>query len=179
MTRYIAFLRAINVGGHVVKMERLRELFTTMKLSEVETFIASGNVIFTTSARDVRALEGRIEASLQTSLGYRVAVFLRSAEELAGVVARAPSRNASWPVEATSLYIGFLAAGVDEERAQRVAALSTSTDELQLVDRELYWYVRDRFSDSKITGAKLERVIDGEITIRNVTTVRKLAEKYG
>jgi len=46
MTRYIAFLRAINVGGHTVKMEHLRGIFESMGFSNVETFIASGNVIF-------------------------------------------------------------------------------------------------------------------------------------
>ena len=44
--RLVAFLRAINVGGHNVKMDRLRELFEALGLSNVETFIASGNVIF-------------------------------------------------------------------------------------------------------------------------------------
>lgn len=46
MTRYFAFLRAINVGGHVVKMDRLRQVFESLAFSNVETFIASGNVIF-------------------------------------------------------------------------------------------------------------------------------------
>jgi len=56
MTRYVAFLRAINVGGHNVKMDALRALFESMKLASVETFIASGNVIFETNRRDPAAL---------------------------------------------------------------------------------------------------------------------------
>ena len=51
MTRYVAFLRAINVGGHVVKMEALRKLFESMGFQRVETYIASGNVIFDSEAR--------------------------------------------------------------------------------------------------------------------------------
>jgi uncharacterized protein (DUF1697 family) len=46
MPKHIAFLRAINVGGHIVKMDHLRRLFEALELAEVETFIASGNVIF-------------------------------------------------------------------------------------------------------------------------------------
>lgn len=57
MQRYIAFLRAINVGGHTVKMDRLREIFEALGFSNVETFIASGNVVFETTARDPAALE--------------------------------------------------------------------------------------------------------------------------
>ena len=49
MIRYVAFLRAINVGGHVVKMDALRKLFVHAGLSDVETFIASGNVVFSSS----------------------------------------------------------------------------------------------------------------------------------
>ena len=57
MPRYIAFLRAINVGGHTVKMDRLREIFESLGFANVETFIASGNVVFETTAGDTAALE--------------------------------------------------------------------------------------------------------------------------
>ena len=59
MTRYIAFLRAINVGGHVVKMDALRRLFESLGFSNVETFIASGNVLFETNLNS--DLEKKIE----------------------------------------------------------------------------------------------------------------------
>ena len=65
MTRYVAFLRAINVGGRRVKMHHLRELFESLGFSNVETFIASGNVIFDSPAEDTRKLEQRIEDHLR------------------------------------------------------------------------------------------------------------------
>jgi uncharacterized protein (DUF1697 family) len=46
MNKHIAFLRAINVGGHTVKMDTLRQLFESLGFTNVETFLASGNVIF-------------------------------------------------------------------------------------------------------------------------------------
>ena len=61
MARYAAFLRAINVGGHVVKMEVLRAAFEDLGFAGVETFIASGNVIFETRAKDLVAVERKIE----------------------------------------------------------------------------------------------------------------------
>src|SRR3954469_1096146 len=76
--RYIAFLRGINVGGHRVKMDRLRDLFTALGFSNVATFIASGNVIFEAPATDVTELEERIEAQLERSLGYEVEIFVRT-----------------------------------------------------------------------------------------------------
>ena len=57
MPRYVAFLRAVNVGGRLVKMDELRGLFGEAGLRDVETFIASGNVIFSTTATATAALE--------------------------------------------------------------------------------------------------------------------------
>ena len=90
MPRLIAFLRAINVGGHTVKMERLRALFTEVGLERVETFIASGNVIFEAEGARPEALEKQIEAHLQQALGYAVATFIRTPAELAAVSSYQP-----------------------------------------------------------------------------------------
>ena len=57
MPKFVAFLRAINVGGHLVKMDELRGLFEALGFSNVETFIASGNVIFDSKATNVKSLE--------------------------------------------------------------------------------------------------------------------------
>src|SRR5580658_2019879 len=85
MARYVAFLKAINVGGHVVKMEQLRQLFSALKFSNVETFIASGNVIFETKSTPDEKLEQKIEKHLEKALGYEVATFVRSIEEIQAI----------------------------------------------------------------------------------------------
>ena len=77
MPRYVAFLRAVNVGGRVVKMEALRRIFESAGLTNVETFIASGNVLFDSGSRSEKALRAKIEKSLQNELGYSVVTFLR------------------------------------------------------------------------------------------------------
>ena len=76
--RYIAFLRAVNVGGRVVKMPVLKKAFESLQLSNVETFIASGNVVFETAASDVLKVERKIEARLREALGYEVTTMVRS-----------------------------------------------------------------------------------------------------
>jgi uncharacterized protein (DUF1697 family) len=68
MRRLVAFLRAINVGGHNVTTEELRRLFRRLGLKEVETFIASGNVIFVSDVSDLMSLEAKIEGALQRAL---------------------------------------------------------------------------------------------------------------
>ena len=78
MSKYFAFLRAINVGGHTIKMEALRNLFEECGFTRVETFIASGNVIFETDSHNSEELTKIIEAHLLSELGFGVAVFLRT-----------------------------------------------------------------------------------------------------
>lgn len=85
--RTIALLRGVNVGGHVVKMDRLRELFAELGLASVRTYIQSGNVFFDTEETDRVALTERIERHLRAALGYEVPVFLRTVAELETVVA--------------------------------------------------------------------------------------------
>lgn len=84
--RYGALLRGINVGGHRVKMDHLRTLFDALGYADVQTLIASGNVIFSSDSEDSSALQAEIETHLLAELGYEVATFIRTHEELAAVV---------------------------------------------------------------------------------------------
>src|SRR5437879_3241046 len=108
MQRYIAFLRGINVGGHTVKMEHLRTMFAELGFANVETFIASGNVIFEAQAEDTEVLEQQIEQHLRISLGYDVATFIRSASELVAVTNYQAFPPADFASPGSSMYVAFL-----------------------------------------------------------------------
>lgn len=177
MPRYIAFLRAINVGGHTVKMEHLRALFVEMEFTNVETFIASGNVIFDAATTDAAALERAIEAGLQTALGYRVDTFIRTPAEVAVVAAMRPFSDALHAAPHT-LYVAFVGAPPDEAARARVLALANDVDVLHIEGRELYWLRRDGVGESKLSGAAIEKGLGRPATARNVRTVGRLAAKY-
>jgi len=87
---YIALLRGVNVGGHVVKMTDLRALLQGLGLEEVRTYIQSGNVFFSSDESDREALAARIEGCLEKSLGYEVATCLRTTQEVRRIMARKP-----------------------------------------------------------------------------------------
>ncbi|MCL5994471.1 MAG: DUF1697 domain-containing protein [Chloroflexi bacterium] len=178
MQRSIAFLRAINVGGHAVKMEALRTLFEALGFANVATFIASGNVIFESRAADARRLEQRIERHLQQSLGYEVATFIRSPSELAEVVAYQRFPMVDPATIGASLYIAFLKAAPTREAGQKLLAYRTEMDDFHIHAREVYWLCRTRSSESAFSGALLEKTIGLPATMRNITTVRKLAAAY-
>ena len=97
MPRYAALLRAINVGGHTVKMDELRALFESVPLKRVESVIASGNILFESASTDAAKLESRIEAKLEKALGYEVGTYLRTGPELAAVSASPTTAVASPP----------------------------------------------------------------------------------
>ena len=86
--RFVAFLRAINVGGRTVKMEQLRRIFESIGLANVETVIASGNVVFDCKGQECgKAIEKKLQAKLEKSLGYTVGTYVRSMEELMAAIA--------------------------------------------------------------------------------------------
>jgi uncharacterized protein (DUF1697 family) len=85
MERYVAFLRGINLGKRRPPMSQLRELFEEMGFDEVETFIASGNVLFSSKQRMRSELETRIARQLEDSLGYAVDTFVRTVEEVTAI----------------------------------------------------------------------------------------------
>ena len=177
MPRYIAFLRAINVGGHVVTMERLRALFADMAFSKVETFIASGNVIFETRVTNTMSLEAKIEKALEKGLGYEVATFLRSDEELKAIAEHEAFATTEVATAGAHCVI-FLSTAPDADGRKRIKALSSDADAFHVNGRELYWLSRLKQSESKFSNALLERTLKQRSTARGVNTVRKLAAKY-
>src|ERR1041384_4756201 len=104
MITYFAFLRGMNLGKRNIKMDELRKLFTELKLENVRTYIASGNVIFDAREKDEKKLIARIEKHLKDSLGYDVKVMLRSRAELEAVLKKNPFKN---PPEGAKTYINF------------------------------------------------------------------------
>jgi uncharacterized protein (DUF1697 family) len=178
MPRYAALLRAINVGGHTVRMDRLRTLFEELAFANVETFIASGNVIFETRSTRTDALEKRIERHLGESLGYSVETFIRTPEQLASVAAHSPFAEADLTNERNSLYVSFFQREPDSEAKRKLMALASPMNEFHVHEREMYWLVRGRMSDSGLTPKHFERALGLSSTSRNITTVRKLALKY-
>ena len=175
--RLIAFLRAINVGGHTVTMERLRKEFEGMGFTGVETFIASGNVIFTSRAANPAALEKKIEARLRAALGYEVATFVRTAEEVAAVAGCQPFTA---PIEdGATVFVGFVQRPLDAAAARAVMTFKTEIDDFRVKGREVYWLRKTRESDSPFKYVSLEKKLKTRATFRGINTIARLAAKHG
>ena len=178
MPRHVAFLRAINVGGHVVKMDRLRQLFEALGFSGVATHIASGNVHFSARSAGARSLEAKIEAALETALGYEVATFLRTPAELAAIEAY-EAFPAAEAAASHGVYVGFLKEPLAADQVRLVEGLGTPNDVFAFHGREIHWLCRERSEKSIALPGKLEKSLRLRATFRNVTTVKALVAQWG
>ncbi|MGI8628215.1 MAG: DUF1697 domain-containing protein [Geodermatophilaceae bacterium] len=172
MARLIAFLRAINVGGHNVKMEHLRSLISRYGMSAVETFIASGNVILDGGRRTPANVETLLETRLEADLGFPVGTFVRTDGQVADIVAAQP-----FSVALGRYYVTFLKTAPSAEATAVLLDLRSEAEDFAVVGREVHWLVREGF-ESRLTGSQAEWAAFGPGTTRNVTTVRRLAAKY-
>lgn len=177
MTRYVAFLRAINVGGRRVTMDRLRAVFADdLGLDDVSTYIASGNVLFSTGRRADAALEAEIEAGLTAALGWEVPTIVRSAAELAAVVDADVFGDDV--ADGETYHVLFLKRRPTAAESSAIEALSGAVDTLVVRGRELHWHVRGKSMDSQLKPKAMEKAAgDNAATARNITMLRKLVPK--
>jgi uncharacterized protein (DUF1697 family) len=178
MAEYAAFLRGINVGGaHRVGGGDLRACFEEQGLRDVATFRASGNVVFDGPGVAVDELAARIEAGLEAALGYEVAVFLRTADEVRAIAAQEPFTAARVEGSKGKLQVGLLTAKPATAARKSVLALATDDDGLAFGDRELYWLPSGGTQESELDMKALGKML-GVMTMRTKNTVDQMASKY-
>lgn len=176
MARLVAFLRGINVGGHVVKREKLGGTFTASGLRNVATYRQSGNVIFETTAADLDETRKRLEEELRKTLGYDVAVFIRTFPQLKEVLAheqlgRGKGEQTSLLVtllpDSTGLALG-LPLTIPKSTAVVVAASGSEVFSLTHGGGE-----------GALPNPFLESKLKVKTTTRNMSVIREIVQRYG
>ena len=177
MPRYIAFLRGINLGQRRLPMSRLKDAFEELEFTEVATFIASGNVLFSCKGTNTSRLELRIAKQLETSLGYPVDTFVRTAAEVTAI-----SRARIFPEAGqagVTIHVSFWHQSATADFARQLAAVRTDEDEFRVTGREFYWLCRVRTSDSKVWSLPAIKALPFPTsTMRNMTSIRKLVAQH-
>lgn len=167
----------MNLGKRRLPMSRLKVVFEELGLSDIETFIASGNVLFSSAVRDMSRLEAQIARHLETSLGYAVDTFVRTAEEVAAIGGAMVFPEDG--KEGMTIHVGFLQERPAPETARKLAAVRTREDEFRVKGGEYYWLCRVRSSDSKVwTLPEIKELRLPTSTMRNMTSIRKLVAKH-
>jgi len=178
MPQYIAFLRGINVGGHRVKMDRLMAIFAELKLQDVSTFIASGNVMFSAESDDADGLRERIESQLASQLGYEVPTFVRSPSELAAIVAFSPPGTVTQTASDSSHYVIFLDTSIPDSLRSDLTQLNSEKDHFYFSETEVHWLIQGKLTESPLFGSGLDQATRGvRTTTRNMNTLRRIAAR--
>ena len=164
----LALLRGINVGGHrKVPMPALKAAFEQLGLSNVQTYIQSGNVVF-----ESEISREALEAELEAAFGFPLSVALRTAEQWAGMIARNPYPNEA-AQDGSKVHVFLLDAEPSEERLAALRTVASGADEWICVGRELYLHTPNGIGRTKLNP---ERTLKVGATARNWRTVEKLGE---
>jgi uncharacterized protein (DUF1697 family) len=178
MFRFIAFLRAINVGrGRTVKMQSLRQIFESLVFFRVATFIASGNVIFEAKTRDTKTLERKIGERLREVLGYEVPTFIRREAELVKIANYQPFRQSKLDAD-VHINIILLADKLNQKVKKQVRDLRTNTDAFEVHGREIYWLRCRKQNGASFSTVPLEKTLGRAFTVRGANTIKEIASKY-
>lgn len=172
---YIAFLRGVNVGGKsIVSMAAIKEALVALGLSDVRTYINSGNVIFSSRATDTERLTARIENALEQRTGTPIKVLVMEHRALKKMVDAIPR---DWVDDTTMrTYVLMLWKEVDDRTILERLPAKAGIDELMYLPGAVVWRV-DRENVGKSNMNKLVgKPVYKLITIRNVNTMRKLDE---
>jgi uncharacterized protein (DUF1697 family) len=179
MTVYIALLRGINVGGkNMIKMAELKKVLEGIGLSEVQTYIQSGNVLFK-SEDEERVLQDAIQKAIAAAFGFQVPVVLRTASELEGILGNCPFSpeeiaEAEAASDAESLYVAMLARTPSEAGMAAIQIYRNDAEAYHILGRDVYLLFRNSIRNSKLAN-NLQK-LDASATTRNWKTMNKLGE---
>ena len=179
MPRYVAFLRAVNVGrASAIKMDVLRLVFERLGFSNVSSFIASGNIVFEARAHDTHLLERRIEGGMMESLGRDLMPFVRSMPELQRLVAFDPFPDSILRA-GDQLAVIFLSSQPGARAANILESSDSAADEFRVRGREVYWLRHRNAQGIAYSTAPLDKALTEPFTIRSISTLKKLASWAG
>ena len=173
MNKYIAFLRAINVGGTtIIKMADLKKMFESFGLENVHTYIQTGNVIFDSPETSASRLEERIGPQLAKASGKPIRIFVRTMREIAALLKNCPFE----PGEGESVHVVILDKKPGKKNIDALMAQQSKADEFAVKGKAAFNLRRDRDA-SIFSNNFIEKVLGVRATTRNLTTIKKLAEK--
>jgi len=173
MPVYIALLRGINIGPHKrMKMEKLRAGCEGLKLSDVKTYVQSGNVVFQAAKCNPDSLSKKLEEMIVQEFGFTSRVVIRTDADLEDIIRNNPFRPVS-KFEDNRLCVAFLSAEPDKAAVQKLKALQ-QPEPFHVRGNNLYVYYGNGFAKTKLNTNLLGRILGVDATVRNWRTVTSL-----
>jgi len=168
----IALLRGVNVGGNILKMDRLRELCAALGAKNTRTYVQSGNIVFE-AAGSPSSWEAKLEKKLTGESRLPVSVIVRTSTEMSKVLARNPFVKEKG-IDTKRLGVTFLREAPSKPALAALAALDLGRERYDHVGKDVYLHCPDGFGNAKLY--LLDKILKQPATTRNWNTVTKLCE---
>jgi len=163
-------LRGINVGGNKkVSMQCLKEAYASIGLKNVQTYVQSGNVVFSTDITSTSVKE-KIENEIKRVFGFDVLVFVRTREELSDLVENAPFKRK----DETKLHVTFLSQRSANVPVDDLNSAKRGEEEFKIAGKEIYLYCPYGYGVTKLSNNFFEKKLKVSATTRNWKTVNAL-----
>jgi uncharacterized protein (DUF1697 family) len=174
MNTYIAILRGINVGGkRMIKMDALKQLFASLGFSNIETYIQSGNVFFQCKKTSEEKLAATIAKEIENIFAFDVPTIVKNVDDLKQIITNNPfTKDKKKLLE--YFHVTFLATTPTKENLDNIAKLTFGDDAFQIIDKAVYLYCPNGYSNSKLTNSFFENKLKVIATTRNWKTCNEL-----
>lgn len=173
MSKFIALLRGINVSGQkIIEMSELKSFFEDLNFTKVQTYIQSGNVIFSAKEKSNKKVEDKITSAMKSKFGFDVRVIVVTPNEIEYVLKNNPFIKKK--KEAEKLYVTFLSKKPLTENMDRLNSIDYSPEEFIIDGSYIYLFVPNGYGKAKLNNNLFESRLKVFGTTRNWKTVNKL-----
>jgi uncharacterized protein (DUF1697 family) len=174
MPTYFALLRGVNVGRNMLKMERLRELWSELGFTNVRTYVQSGNVVFEAAGAPSQWLAS-VERKLVGESRLPVRVLVRTQEQMGRIIGGNPFLPDK-AIDRSKLHVTFLNNAPTRDAVVKLKGVDSGGDQFHVVGEEVYLYCPNGYGQTKLSNNALEKVLSVHATTRNWNTVNTLHE---
>lgn len=163
-------LRGINVSGkNLLKMADLKQLMLDLSFKEVETYIQSGNIVFSSESTDTDWIAAQISKEIEVRMGFNVPVLVLAATDLHTIFAQNP-----YPQQTDILHITFLASAPTDDALSRIERAKYLPDVFICSEKAIYLICPNGYGNTQLHNQFFERKLKVKATTRNWKTVTEL-----
>jgi len=177
MPTYVVLLRAVNVGGRVMRMDAARSVLEQHSFADVASHIQSGNLLLTTPLRSPAKVESAVGECLSEAAGFDIVAMARRPDEVKALVTSVDGIPAAFPGE-VQRYVAFCQHDVPAESRALLQDWRLPGERAHVLGKDVVVELAKSFNEARLVNAQVEKIIGGPATMRNITVVRTLAEKW-
>lgn len=171
MNTYISMLRGINVSGQKkIRMVKLKSLYETLGLENIQTYVQSGNVVFGSVEKDTEKIRKSIETQIETQFGFSVPVLIRTADDFLRIIENHPFAQE----EVIRVLVTFLYEKPEASKWDELSHYKDKVDQFALAEQEIFLFCPGGYGKTKLSNTFFEKKLDVIATTRNWKTVNAL-----